>query len=106
MTRFSDVLKIECQGTGVEVQTLCPGFVDTNFSQTNAKDQPKIFFPSPEKYVKCSIGTIGTASVTGYLPHDIQVIIIFTLPFLFCFIDDTNYCSNLPWAAFLIGRKL
>lgn len=74
MKSFSDALKWECKGTGVMVQTLCPGFVDTKIIASNASLMPAIFFPQPETFVKHAVETIGKVSTTaGCLPHDIQV---------------------------------
>jgi len=81
MTSFSEALKFECKGTGVEVQTLCPSFVDTNIAKTRANLQPAIFFPSPEKFAKHAVATIGIASTTaGYWPHVLQVPFLINKP--------------------------
>ncbi|XP_059482173.1 hydroxysteroid dehydrogenase-like protein 1 [Neocloeon triangulifer] len=73
---FSEALRYECRKTGVKVQTLCPCFVNTRIcSESNARKQLKLLFPTPEKFVKSAVATIGVASTTtGYWPHEIQYI--------------------------------
>jgi short-subunit dehydrogenase len=83
MKSFSQALTWECKGTGVTVQTLCPGFVDTNIIASNASLMPAMFFPKPEAFVKKAADTIGKVSTTaGCLPHDIQV--KYTKIFYYC----------------------
>ncbi|XP_065347828.1 hydroxysteroid dehydrogenase-like protein 1 [Cloeon dipterum] len=81
MMSFSDALRYECKGTGVEIQTIHPGFVDTNIIDSNAKSTPSIFFPTPEKFAKNLCSNIGVVSSTaGYMAHDIQCVFGEMLP--------------------------
>jgi len=76
MKSFSDALREECKGSGVQVQTICPGFVDTGLV-ANANAVPLtngIFYPTPATFAKNAVATIGVAPLsTGYWPHEIQV---------------------------------
>ena len=52
-------------------QTVYPGFVATAMSGIK---RPKIWAPSPEKYARAAVATIGIQKDTaGYLIHAIQV---------------------------------
>jgi len=72
---FSEALRIECDGTGIEVQTLCPCFVDTKICQNvNAGRKVSLMYPSPEKFAESAVATVGiTGFATGYWPHELQV---------------------------------
>lgn len=80
MKSFSDALREECKGSGVKVQTVCPGFVDTDLVPANSKAEqitPPLFFPKPDIFANSAVATIGVAPVsTGYWPHEIQVIFL------------------------------
>ncbi|XP_059481626.1 inactive hydroxysteroid dehydrogenase-like protein 1 [Neocloeon triangulifer] len=75
MKSFSDALRFECQGTGVEVQTLSPSFVNTQQSAAwgVTSDQEGLFVPSPSIFAKHAVATLGIAQNTsGYWPHELQ----------------------------------
>jgi hypothetical protein len=76
MKSFSDALREECKGSGVQVQTVCPGFVNTGFvANANAVPiTPGMLYPTPDTFAKNAVATIGVAPLTsGYWPHEIQV---------------------------------
>jgi 17beta-estradiol 17-dehydrogenase / very-long-chain 3-oxoacyl-CoA reductase len=72
---FSESLAYECQGTGVQVQTLTPGYVNTQM----VKYSPSLMSggllcPSAEYFASNAVATLGYASkTTGYWPHGIEV---------------------------------
>jgi len=75
MKSFSDALRLECQGTGVEVQTLSPTCVNTQLAAWRvANSEPGLFVPSPQIFAKHAVATLGVAQKTaGYWPHELQV---------------------------------
>jgi short-subunit dehydrogenase len=80
LTSFSEAIRVECKGTGVEVQTLSPGYVDTGFIDSNSHLLPRIFNPTPKKYAINAAATIGFMnSTSGYWAHELQVIIFTTV---------------------------
>ncbi|KAF2349297.1 Death domain [Trinorchestia longiramus] len=76
--KFSAGLEREVQGNGVTVQCIIPGFVVSKLSRIN---RPSFQVPTPEAYVKQTIGTLGVESHTaGYSVHKVMVYIIGLLP--------------------------
>ena len=75
MDSFSQSLNYECQSTGVTVQTLTPGYVNTQMVSYNAELRAGgILVPSPAVFAKNAILTLGVASkTTGYWSHGIEV---------------------------------
>ncbi|XP_059482170.1 hydroxysteroid dehydrogenase-like protein 1 isoform X1 [Neocloeon triangulifer] len=97
---FSEAIKVECQGTGVEVQTLAPGYVDTDFIQSNVHLLPGLFNPSPESFSKSAVATIGHMKWTsGYWSHELQSASLQLLPeflrqiVMTLFVDTKTYKS-------------
>ncbi|XP_059482070.1 hydroxysteroid dehydrogenase-like protein 1 [Neocloeon triangulifer] len=74
MRSFTEALIFECKGTGVEFQIVCPGFVDTDIVESNARSYlPSVFFPKPENFAKSATATIGkVVTTTGCFAHDLQ----------------------------------
>lgn len=73
---FSDALREECKGSGVQIQTVCPGFVDTDIAANTKASQltPGIFFPKPDTFARNAVAAIGVAPASaGYWPHEILV---------------------------------
>jgi len=78
VTSFSEAIRVEFEGTGVDVQTLSPGYVDTGFIESNSHLLPGFMIPTPEKYAKNAVATIGfMKNTSGFWAHEIQVNIIF-----------------------------
>jgi hypothetical protein len=55
---FARALAIECRGTGIRVQSLCPGLVDTDFHARNRRrpaDRGLVRWTTPERVVVASM---------------------------------------------------
>jgi len=80
---FSRSLEVECEGSGVMVQCIMPGFVVTNMSKLK---RASLQHPSPATFVSSALATVGGASVcAGYWVHDLIMntlilLDLFTLP--------------------------
>lgn len=78
--KFSDDLQTEYEKYNVIVQSVLPGFVATNMSKIK---RPTWMSPSPTKYVRSTIRTIGIARhTTGYYPHAIMKLVIDSMKFV------------------------
>ncbi|XP_065347827.1 hydroxysteroid dehydrogenase-like protein 1 [Cloeon dipterum] len=79
---FSESLRHELKGTGVDVQVIHPFFVDTRVAENSkAPTLPKVLYPSADKYARSLSTMIGEDNITaGYLPHQIQFAISQSLP--------------------------
>eukprot|EP00127_Corallochytrium_limacisporum_P000786 Clim_evm72s25 gene=Clim_evmTU72s25 len=74
---WSRALSVECEGTGVEVQSVLPAFVATKLS----KMRPSLLSPKPEVYVRTQLATVGYENRTfGYPLHAIQAWVSDSLP--------------------------
>jgi uncharacterized protein len=74
LNNFSEGLSVECAGTGVKVQALCPGFTITEFHDTpeykpyRIKERlPRIFWMRGEDVVRSSLRALKHGSVI-YVP--------------------------------------
>eukprot|EP01147_Barroeca_monosierra_P010179 gene10179-2338_t len=75
---FSQGLAVEVKSKGIFVQSLVPLFVVSKLSKIR---KPSLFTPTPEKFVRSAIRTIGYDHCTsGFLFHDIQLAIGKMLP--------------------------
>ncbi|XP_064098048.1 inactive hydroxysteroid dehydrogenase-like protein 1 [Macrobrachium nipponense] len=79
---FSKGLEFEYRGTGVDVQTVLPGVVATNMAAWNkAFSKPSLSVPTPTKFARDAVATIGYASETaGYWNHEMQLMLAGILP--------------------------
>ena len=69
-------VNIECQGTGVKVQTLIPNFIRTKMASFSPilMRHAGFFVPPPETFVSHAVDTFGrTTDSTGYMPHGFAV---------------------------------
>lgn len=75
MDSFSQSLNYECRSTGVTVQTLTPGYVNTKMvSYSPSLSMGGMMVPSPTVYAKNAILTLGIANkTTGYWCHGLEV---------------------------------
>lgn len=75
MDSFSQSLNYECRSTGVTVQTLTPGYVNTQMvSYSPSLSKGGLLVPSPAVYAQNAILTLGIASkTTGYWGHGLEV---------------------------------
>ncbi|CAL4113816.1 unnamed protein product, partial [Meganyctiphanes norvegica] len=87
---FSQALSAECEGTGVLVQGVHPGLVDSNMTKTykdhtDMGNLPSVLFPTADVYVDSALATVGHTDYThGTLGHSLtRVMMLFTkaLPF-------------------------
>ncbi len=74
LNNFSEGLSVECHGTGVKVQALCPGFTITEFHDTREylpyriKERlPRIFWMTSEAVVRDSLRALKHGNVI-YVP--------------------------------------
>ncbi|KAF4518293.1 hypothetical protein B566_EDAN005862 [Ephemera danica] len=75
--QLTKALRYESRGSGVTIQTVCPGFVNTQMISYCESFQTKSAFLSPpaEKYAKHAILTLGAADFTaGYYVHEFKTI--------------------------------
>jgi uncharacterized protein len=62
---FSEILRVECVGTGVNVQLLCPGYTHTSFHDTPSYEEsdfervPGWMWSSPEDVVNTSLRALA-----------------------------------------------
>lgn len=71
VTKFSRDLGSEYKRFGIVVQCLMPGYVATKMSKIK---KPTWMAPSPKKYVRCALQTVGVEDeTTGYYPHSLLV---------------------------------
>lgn len=79
---FTDALRTEYKNSNITIQSLCPYYVRTkinHFSSTLMK--ANIFVPTPERYAKSALGTLGIIdNTTGYWPHRFQFLIVSLAP--------------------------
>jgi len=76
MNAFSKLVAIECRGTGVTVQNLQPGFVNTDILKVGnfIRRLGGYLVPTPQRYVRHAVDTIGVANnTTGYWVHGLKV---------------------------------
>jgi len=77
VTSLSEALEYECKGTGVIVQNVAPFYVATKLS----KERPRFTFPTPTRYVKEALKTVGHLEAThGAVVHDVQGYIVSLVP--------------------------
>ncbi|NWY66598.1 DHB12 reductase, partial [Erithacus rubecula] len=75
---FSQGLHAEYKSKGIIVQSVLPYYVATKMSKIR---KPTLDKPSPERYVRAALGTVGLQSRTnGYLPHALMGWIVSLLP--------------------------
>ena len=75
---FSKCLYHECKNKGIIVQSIMPYFVATKLSKIR---RTSWLIPSPSKYVRSALSTIGETSRSyGYYAHAIQGAIISMIP--------------------------
>ncbi|NXC83699.1 DHB12 reductase, partial [Cercotrichas coryphoeus] len=75
---FSQGLHAEYKSKGIIVQSVLPYYVATKMSKIR---KPTLDKPSPERYVRAALGTVGLQSRTnGYLPHALMGWIMSLLP--------------------------
>jgi short-subunit dehydrogenase len=63
---FSENLKSELQGTGVDIQALCPGMTHTEFHEVAGIDKaivPKPFWMTAGEVVRISLRRLGRGAV-------------------------------------------
>jgi hypothetical protein len=71
LTRFTQALDAELQGTGVRVQALCPGFTHSEFHERMRMDKrtvPAYLWMSADRVVDLSLATIGRDGAVVYIP--------------------------------------
>lgn len=72
--KFSDDLQVEYKRKNIIIQSVLPGFVASNMSKIK---KPTWMSPSPDRYVRSAIRTVGISGrTTGYYPHAIMKLII------------------------------
>jgi len=77
INQFSKILSLELEGTGVSVQTVCPGVVATKINHLPAD----MLCPTPEYYVNNALHLFGVEEITyGFIPHAIFAYLFGTLP--------------------------
>ncbi|NWY16251.1 DHB12 reductase, partial [Aphelocoma coerulescens] len=75
---FSQCLHAEYKSKGIIVQSVLPYYVATKMSKIR---KPTLDKPSPERYVRAALGTVGLQSRTnGYLPHALMGWVTSLLP--------------------------
>uniref|UniRef100_A0A1I8A513 Estradiol 17-beta-dehydrogenase 12 n=1 Tax=Steinernema glaseri TaxID=37863 RepID=A0A1I8A513_9BILA len=68
---LSEILRMEYSSKNITIQTICPMLVATKMSKVS---KTNFFTPSPEKFVKEAVRSIGNAEETsGCFSHQIQV---------------------------------
>uniref|UniRef100_A0A183BV04 Estradiol 17-beta-dehydrogenase 12 n=1 Tax=Globodera pallida TaxID=36090 RepID=A0A183BV04_GLOPA len=82
LTWFSEILRKDYAGTGVVVQTICPGRVETKMAQNVSHQSYTGFFsPLPKQFVQQALRTVGhSTETTGCIGHQIQVELSSLLP--------------------------
>lgn len=79
---FSTCLRIECAGSGVDVQCALPFYVATKMSRIR---KPNMMTPSPGDYVRQSLGTLGVYSRSqGCWTHALQAYLMGHIPAWIC----------------------
>merc|ERR1739838_240369 len=88
---FSQALSAECEGSGVIIQGVHPGFVHSNMTKlvADSNEVPNILFPTADVYVESALATVGHTDYThGYWGHslhrgfsDILLFVFKALPF-------------------------
>nr|CAB3254196.1 17-beta hydroxysteroid dehydrogenase [Phallusia mammillata] len=67
---FSKCLDSEYGGEGIIIQSIVPLYVTTKMSKIR---RPSFFVPTPDKFVSCTLKTIGSSRRSyGYFAHAIQ----------------------------------
>nr|XP_060620435.1 very-long-chain 3-oxoacyl-CoA reductase-like [Anolis sagrei ordinatus] len=75
---FSHCLNVEYRDKGIIVQSFVPDLVFTKMSKIS---RPNVFRPTPERFVKYAINTVGLVSETaGYPFHEFLVWLIHLIP--------------------------
>ncbi|CAL4123269.1 unnamed protein product, partial [Meganyctiphanes norvegica] len=75
---FSQALSVECEGTGVLIQGVHPGFVRSKMSKpldemTSPGKLKSFLFPTADTYVESALSTVGHADYThGYWGHSLH----------------------------------
>ncbi|CAL4187844.1 unnamed protein product, partial [Meganyctiphanes norvegica] len=84
---FTQALAEEVRGTGVTVQGVHPGMVDTNMTKgfenliNGGKGMPEIFFPKVSAFCVSAFATLGkTEYTTGYWGHGLSMYILAMIP--------------------------
>lgn len=81
---FSEGLALELDGTGVQVQALCPGYTYTEFhdrSGTGRGHAPKWLWLTAERVVDESLAQIGARGATVCIPSKRFKLIVFLLKY-------------------------
>jgi len=71
LTRFTQALDTELQGTGVRVQALCPGFTHSEFHERMRMDKktvPGFLWMSADRVVDLSLAAIERDGAVVYIP--------------------------------------
>jgi len=66
---FSRSLAAECEGRGVLVQSLCPGFVCSKLSGIK---HPSLFTPTAEQFCAGALDRVALPRTAGYWSHELQ----------------------------------
>lgn len=73
--RLSLCLHEEYKNFGIYVQLLLPSYVATDMTNYLLVEEPSIFVPTAEEYVKCAVASLGMTTMTSaYFLHSYQVI--------------------------------
>ena len=100
---FSRNLSVECNNNSIIVQSLTPVLVLSNMIRIN---KPTLFIPSPTKFAKQAVNTIGLSDrTTGYWPHELQLIYIDLMPSFWTQAEMFNTCKRLRASAIKAGQK-
>ncbi|KAG8239187.1 hypothetical protein J437_LFUL018379 [Ladona fulva] len=72
---FSEALRRECRSSKITIQTLTPGYVNTNLISTSSYlRRGGLSIPRAGKYVRHAIATLGVVDTTcGYWIHELQL---------------------------------
>jgi len=85
-------LQVWYQDSGIIFQTVLPGVVGSPMAYNM---DPTFLVPSPEQYTSSLIKTVGWVDTTsGYLPHDLQLVTMKFLNFVF---GDFSMIKYLPY---------
>lgn len=89
---FSRSIAYEYAKKGIIIQSVLPGYVTTNMSKIRVSNW---LAPTPEKYVKSQLKTVGLdGQTTGYYSHELQYYIT---QHIFPLIYDRSLTSNLAF---------
>ncbi|VDN60609.1 unnamed protein product [Dracunculus medinensis] len=75
---FTSVIRKEYAAYNIIIQLISPMFITTKMSKIK---HPSFFIPTPERFVKSTLRTIGHVDeTTGFLAHQIQIEMFMNLP--------------------------